>query len=155
RTGRKRTSPRSTPPVPVTTTPLRARSRRWSGTCGAAISLARGQRQPDSEGPQQGPRTWRLSLSGGVIEVAWWQVLYLPPGDAEADAAIAEAGHHLGGNRGVGAVPRVPVPDHHVGHPAAAGVDAHRAQVSGLAVGGVHAVTAVLLHLTRRDDVDG
>ena len=61
-------------------------------------------------------------LSGGVIGAGRRQVPDLLPGDAEPDA-VAEPGHHLGRDVDVLVPPHVPLPDQHVGHPAAARVD--------------------------------
>src|SRR5215467_6982967 len=93
-------------------------------------------------------------LPGGVVDAVRRQIPDLLPGDAEPDAVV-EPGH-LGGRDGdVLAVPRRPLPNQHVGHLTAARVDAQGAEVPDIAVGGVYVLAAVLLHLTRRGDVDG
>jgi hypothetical protein len=89
-----------------------------------------------------------------VVDAAPRQVPDLPPGDAEPDAVV-EPGYLSGWDGDVLAVPDRPLADQHVGHLTAARVDAQGAQVPDVAVGGVHVLAAVLLHLVRRDDVDG
>jgi hypothetical protein len=82
------------------------------------------------------------------------QVLYLPPGDAEPDAAV-EPGHRVERDGDVLATPPVPFPEQHVGHLAAARVDQETADLPDVAVDGVDVVAAVLRYLALGDDVDG
>src|SRR5216684_1345073 len=49
----------------------------------------------------------------------------------------------------------MPLPDQHVGHPAAAWVDEESADLPDVAIGGMNVVAAALFHLARRDDIDG
>src|ERR1700728_1850117 len=82
------------------------------------------------------------------------QVLHLLPGEAERDAVV-EPGDLVERDGDLLASPQVPLAEQHVGHPAAGRVEAERAQLADVAVGGVHVIAVVLLDLARRDDVDG
>jgi RsiW-degrading membrane proteinase PrsW (M82 family) len=92
-------------------------------------------------------------LLGGV-GVRRRQVAYLLPGDAEPDAVV-ERGHSAERDGDFPAAKQVPFADQHVSHPAADRVDAEPANLPDVAVGGVHPPATVLLHLARRDDIDG
>src|SRR5260370_37196974 len=81
------------------------------------------------------------------------QVLYLLPGEAEPDAVV-EPGHLVERDGDVLARPQMPFPDQHVGHLAAARVDAQGVDLPDVAVGGMDVVTAALFHLARRDDIE-
>src|SRR6516165_5244927 len=62
-----------------------------------------------------------VRLSGGPVEAGRGQVAHLLPGDGEPDAVV-EARYVGGRDGGVLPVPRLAVPDQHVGHLAAARV---------------------------------
>jgi len=94
----------------------------------------------------------RASLPGGRIDVRRRQFADLLPGDAHLDAVV-ESGHRAERDRDVLVRQHMPFDDQHVGHCAAAGVDAQTADVPDVAIGGVHPA-AMLRHLTGRDDVD-
>src|SRR5438094_2206203 len=128
---------------------------RYPGPHAAWLRAANDPRSPVSPHGYQQPALITPTRPVGVsltVKPGRRQIPYLPPGDTEPDAVLAEPGHHLGRDGGIGAAPRGPVPDQHVGHPAAARVDAHGAEVPGLAVRGVHAVVPAVFHLACRVD---
>src|SRR4029077_12420340 len=92
-------------------------------------------------------------LADRVAHVAVRQLLHLLSGDAEVDAA-GKSGDATGRDSHLLVPPQMALLEEHVhvGHLVRAGVDAQRAELPDLAVGGMHVVAAAFLLPGREED---